>query len=77
MNEKAAYAVWPERGNLVRFTDDDAELYCPTKDGKDQWISIPHLNEIRYGLGNAVWYDEIDETEAKEWMRRIREEPQG
>ena len=71
---KVIYAVWPERGNLVRFKNGDAELFCPTKEGKDNWVSMPHLNEIRAGFGNSIWYDFIDETEAKNWMERIREE---
>lgn len=66
------YAVYPERMRLVRFRDGIAELYCPTKDGKDNWVICQHLNEIRYGLGDAIWYDEIDEDEAREWMDRIK-----
>ena len=46
--------------------------YCPTKDGEDKWVPMPHLNEIRYGLGDAVWYDESSEEEAGEWMDRIK-----
>jgi len=72
MASNVAYAVYPERGNLVRFSEGKAELYCPTKDGRDNWVPMPHLNEIRYGLGDAVWYDEIDEAEAKEWMEKIK-----
>ena len=70
----AGYAVWPERGNLVRFTDNDAELYCPTASGEDAWVSMPHLNELRYGRGNAVWYDEISEEAARQWMDKLRNE---
>ena len=72
MESRVTYAVYPERENLVRFVDGDAELYCPTKDGEDKWMPMPHLNEIRYGLGDAVWYDEISEEEAGEWMDRIK-----
>lgn len=72
MVEKVFYAIWPERGNLVRFTGGNAELFCPTKDGKDNWVSMPHLNEIRTGFGNSIWYDFIDEAEAKEWMVKIQ-----
>lgn len=71
--ERMSYQVWPERMNLVRFTEDKAELYCPDKNGNDGWVEMTHLNEIRYGYGNAVWYDEIDENEAKVWMKKIRE----
>ncbi len=74
MDETIGYAVWPERGNLVRFIGGNAELYCPTAKGEDNWVSMPHLNEIRYGLGNAVFYDEIDEKEAKAWMDKLRNE---
>ena len=74
MVSKVAYAVYPERGNLVRFYGDKAELYCPTKDGKDNWVAMPHLNEIRYGLGDAVFYDEIDENEARAWMEKLKRE---
>lgn len=65
------YAVWPERRRLVRFIDDTAEIYCAAPKG-DEWIPAPHLNEIRYGLGDSVWYDDIDEKEASEWMKKIR-----
>jgi len=58
----------------VRFTKNDTELYCPTANGEDEWIMIPHLNEIRFGLGNAVWYDDISESEAKQWMEKLKKE---
>ena len=72
--EKVIYKVWPERGNLVRFTGGKAELYCPDDKGNDDWVEMPHLNEIRYGYGNAVWYDSIDGGVAKAWMERIKKE---
>jgi hypothetical protein len=72
MTNKVSYAVWPERGNLVRFSGGKAELYCPNAKGEDGWVEMPHLNEIRYGLGNAVYYDEIDEREARAWMDKLR-----
>ena len=58
----------------MRFTKNDTELYCPTANGEDEWIMIPHLNEIRFGLGNAVWYDDISESEAKQWMEKLKKE---
>ena len=72
MVRSVAYAVCPEKGNLVRFIGGNAELYCPTKEGKENWVSMPHLNEIRYGLGDAAFYDEIDEKEAKAWMEKLK-----
>ena len=72
MTSRVFYAVSPEKRNLVRFTDKGAELYCPTNDGKDNWVSMPHLNEIRYGLGDSVWYDSVDENEAREWMEKFK-----
>ena len=78
MTEKVWYSVWPERGNLVRFTESKAELYCPGADGSENWVGMPHLNEIRYGLGNAVWYDEVKSgEELKYWMKKIREGDTG
>ena len=73
MAEKVWYAVWPERENLVRFTGSRAELYCPNR--PEEWVDMPHLNDIRYGWGNADWYEHISEEEAKEWMERIRGNP--
>lgn len=66
------YEVWPERRRLVRFVGDRAEIYCAAPNG-DEWMPANHLNEIRYGRGDSIWYDTIDEREAKEWMKKFRE----
>ena len=70
MAGKVFYAVWPERENLVRFTGTKAELFCPNR--PEEWVEMPHLNEIRTGDGNSIWYDFIEEAEAKKWMDKIR-----
>lgn len=71
--ENVWYSIWPERRNLVRFTGSKAELFCPNR--PEKWVEMPHLNDIRYGTGNSVWYeDDIGEEKAKEWMEIITKE---
>ena len=69
----AIFAVYPEKGNLVRFAGGKAELYCPNN--PEVWVELPHLMGILSGCsGDAIWYDFIDENEAKKWMATLKDE---
>ena len=70
MANEVLYAVSEEKGNLVRFTGRKAELYCPNM--PNVWVEMPHLNEIRTGFGDSIWYDFISEEEAKDWMEKFK-----
>lgn len=67
---KYSYAIWEERDNLIRFSPEKVELFCPSK--PEEWVAMPHLEELRYGGGNFVWYDDITEEEAMQYKERIR-----
>lgn len=46
--------------SLIRLGDKTAEVF--TANGK--WIESPRLNEIRYGKGPFMEYDDVSEAEA-------------
>ena len=37
------------------------------------WVSSPRLNDIRYGLGPFMEYDDISEEKAMELIRKEKE----
>ena len=59
---------------LIRLGDTSAEVF--TANG--EWIDSPRLNEIRYGKGPFMEFDDISESEAmaiiKSEMARYRKE---
>ncbi len=54
---------------LVRLGRTTAEVFC----ANGEWIESPRLNDIRYGYGPYMEYDDIPEGEAMEMIRRERE----
>ena len=54
---------------LIRLGAFTAEIF--TANG--EWIDSPYLNDIRYGYGPFMDYDDISEEEAMEIMRTERE----
>lgn len=69
---KYSYEVWPESNELVRFSKEKVELFCPND--SEEWQALPHLEAMRYGGGNSVWFDPISEEEAKKYMVKFRKE---
>jgi hypothetical protein len=71
MKQHYQYQVWPERRMLIRLSSECTELFCPCKDV--EWQRAPHLDAIRYGGGDFVWYQSISEAEAMQYMDAFRE----
>lgn len=71
MEKHYEYQVWPERRMLVRLSTDGAEMFCPCRDV--EWQSAPHLDAIRFGGGDFVWYQPVSEAEALRYMDTFRE----
>ena len=70
MEERYEYQVWPERRMLIRISSNCVELFCPGKEM--EWQRAPHLDAIRYGGGDFVWYRPVSETEATQYMDSFR-----
>ena len=67
------YMVNSYTGTLIRLGDCDvAEFF--TLGG---WVSSPRLNDIRYGLGPFMEYDDITEEKAMEIIRKEKEEAEA
>ena len=66
-NGKYAYLVNRDTDpiSLIRLGDTSAEVF--TANGK--WIDSPRLNDIRYGKGPFMEYDDISEAEAAEIIK--------
>ena len=67
------YMVNSDTGTLIRLGDCGvAEFF--TLGG---WVSSPRLNDIRYGLGLFMEYDDITEEKAMEIIRKKKEEAEA
>ncbi len=67
------------RGNrpvLVRVGDDNVYEKFSARDG-EKWDGSKFLDALAYGSGDWVWYDDICEEEANEYMQKIREIDNG
>ena len=63
------YMVNSDTGTLIRLGDCGvAEFF--TLGG---WVSSPRLNDIRYGFGAFMEYDDISEEKAMEIIRKEKE----
>ena len=52
---------------LIRYKNHEVEIY--TANGT--WEREPGLDSILIGEGDFVWYDDIDESKALEYMKEI------
>ena len=69
MKNDYEYQVWPERKILIRLSSKCTEIFCPGKD--EEWQAAPHLDSIRSGGGDFVWYRPVSEKEAEQYMEQF------
>ena len=55
---------------LGSFAKMEADIYAYP----GVWKDMPHLNDIRFGLGRSLDYDDVSEKEAMEIMKRLQED---
>ena len=55
--------------DLVRCTGDAFERYDPRT--PEKWKGSKSLDAFAWGGGDFVWYDEISDAKAKEYMKEI------
>ena len=67
---KYGYSVRTDFGFpiLIRYHNGEVETFRP-----DGWERTPGKDSILNGGGDFVWYDDISEEEAVNYMKQIRE----
>ncbi len=57
--------------DLVRYANGTFERYDPRV--PEKWKGSRSLDAFAWGGGDFVWFDEISEADAKEYMKKIDE----
>lgn len=60
---------------LIRYKYGQVETFDPSEPG--EWRRSPTKDSILAGGGDFVWYDDITEEKAMEYMDKIREDVKG
>lgn len=60
---------------LIRYKYGQVETFDPRVPG--EWRRTPGKDNILIGGGDFVWYDDITEEKAMEYMDKIREDVKG
>lgn len=60
-----------KKPDLVRADDDGFKRYDPRT--QEKWTGSKFLDAFAWGGGDWIWYDDVSEDEAKEYMKQIDE----